>query len=76
QAREISLLTVPVVGGDGFSHDAQDVTVTIPFTRDGSNGTVRILVGADGQATVISLSGDAHFWVNATVRQICLTSVG
>lgn len=69
-AREISLLTVPVLGGDGFSHDAQDVSVTIPFTRHGTNGTVRIMVGADGQATVVSLAGCAHFWAQATVRQI------
>jgi hypothetical protein len=75
-AREISLLIVPVAAGDGFSHDAQNVSVTIPFTRDGSNGTVRIMAGSDGQATVIALGGGANFWASATIRQICLTSVG
>jgi len=76
--REISLLVVPVIGGDSFIHDAQDVSVTIPFTRDGSNGTVRIMVGADGQATVVSSIGlgGATFSLQATVHQICLTSVG
>jgi hypothetical protein len=76
QAREVSLLTVPVVGGDRFSHDALNASVTIPFTRDGSNGTVRIMVGADGQATVVALGGYGEFWATATIRQICLTSLG
>jgi hypothetical protein len=76
EAREISLLIVPVIGGDGFSHDAQNVSVTIPFTRDGSNGTVRIMAGADGETTVVSPGAGANFWATATIRQICLTSVG
>ena len=75
-AREISLLTVPAFGGDSFSHQANDVTVTIPFTRDGLNGTVTIWVGVDGQATAIGSSGLAGFSASAFVREICLTSVG
>lgn len=75
-AREITLLTTPGIAGDTFNHEADDVTVTIPFTRDGSNGTVRIMVGADGQATVIGfLGGCGLFEAQATVRKICLTSV-
>jgi hypothetical protein len=58
-----------------FHYEADDVKVTIPFTRDGSNGTVRIMVGADGQATVISPGGYAEMFVKARVREICLTSV-
>jgi hypothetical protein len=75
-AREVTLLTVPVIGGDSFHYEADNVTVTIPFTRDGSNGSVRIMVGADGQATVISPGGVAQMFIQATVREICLTSVG
>jgi hypothetical protein len=76
-AREVTLLTVPGIGGDNFNHEADAVTVTIPFMRDGSNGTVRIMVGADGQATLITaMGGGAIFDAQATVRQICLTSVG
>ena len=58
---------MPFVGGDFFNHEADDVTVTIPFSRDGSNGTVRITVGVDGQATVIALSGNGESAAQATV---------
>ena len=75
-AREDTLFTVPVLGGDSFSHEADDVKVTIPFKRDGSNGTVRIMVGADGQSTMIALAAWGYFRAQATVREICLTSVG
>lgn len=75
-AREISLLTTPVISGDSFHHEADDVTVTIPFQRDGSNGTVRIMVGADAQTTVVSPGGYGEFFIEANVRKICLTSVG
>jgi hypothetical protein len=77
-AREVSLLTVPVAGADGFHHGANDVRVTIPFTRDGSSGTVRIMVGADGHCTCIApfpFNALALFFATATVREICLTSV-
>jgi len=75
-AREVTLLTVPAFGFDSFSHQANDVTVTIPFARDGLNGTVTIWVGVDGQATVIGPFGGAWFQASAFVREICLTSVG
>jgi hypothetical protein len=76
QAREISLLTVPFAGGDGFTHFATGVKVTIPFTRDGSNGTVRIMVGADGNCTTVAAAGGAYFRADATVREICISSAG
>lgn len=75
-AREISLLTVPFVAGDGFSHEANGIKVAIPFTRDGSNGTVRIMVGADGHCTTTALAAYASFWGDVRVREICLTSTG
>jgi hypothetical protein len=53
-AREVSLLTIPFAGSDRFLHYANDVRVTIPFARDGSKGTVRIMVGADGTCTSIA----------------------
>jgi hypothetical protein len=76
EAREVSLLTIPVASGDSFEHFATNVSVTIPFTRDGSNGTVRIMAGADAQATVSAVSGSANYWTEATIRQICIMSVG
>jgi hypothetical protein len=73
-AREVSLLTVPFAGGDGFTHEAIDVKVTIPFHRDGSNGTVRIMVGADGNCTTVAATAGAFFRAIAKVREICINS--
>ena len=73
-AREVSLMTVPFAGGDSFWHDANSVKVTIPFTRDGSNGTVRIMVGADGHCTTVALAAAARFGGSVQVREICLSS--
>jgi hypothetical protein len=74
-AREVTLQTLPAFALDTFDHVAEDVKVTIPFTRDGSNGTVRIMVGADGQCTVIGWAASATFHALATIREICVTSV-
>jgi hypothetical protein len=75
EAREISLLTVPFVGGDWFLHNAQDVKVTIPFTREGTNGTVRIMVGADGHCVVVAAGGGyAAFLAGVQVKEICVNS--
>jgi hypothetical protein len=74
-AREITLLTVPFAGGDGFWYDPVNAKVTIPFTRDGSNGSVRIMVGVDGHCTVATtFGGGADFFAGATVREICVSS--
>jgi hypothetical protein len=73
-AREISFFSVPFDGADYFYHQSNDARVTIPFTRNGLNGTVRILVGADGHCTTAAFWGYAEFRANLTVREICLTS--
>jgi hypothetical protein len=73
-AREISLFTVPGFGMDWFHHESNDASVTIPFTRDGLNGTTRIMVGADGHCITAVWGGFAEFRAEAVVREICLTS--
>jgi hypothetical protein len=73
-AREVSLFTVPVGGMDWFHHQSNDASVTIPFTRDGLNGTTRIMVGADGHCITAVWGGYADFTAEAVVREICLTS--
>ena len=75
-AREVTLLTVPVIGGDSFSHSASNAKVTIPFTRDGSNGTVRIMVGADGHCMTAAVAGAANFGADVNVREICVEATG
>jgi hypothetical protein len=72
-AKEVSLLTVPFAGGDAFNHSVS-AKVTIPFTRDGSNGTVRIMVGPDAHCTTVAMGGLADFFAWAIVREICLES--
>jgi hypothetical protein len=76
-AREISLFSVPVFLGDLFNHRSDNARVSIPFERDGLNGTVRIMVGADGHCTTVAFPcAVAQFYAIANVREICLRSVG
>jgi hypothetical protein len=73
-AREISLFST--IASDYFSHQSKDARVTIPCKRDGLNGTVRIMVGADGQCTTAAFQAIGWFHAELTVREICLTSTG
>jgi len=75
-AREVSLMSAPLISGDSFNHVSNGSKVSIPFKRDGLNGTVRIMVGADGQCTTAAFWADAFFAAYLNVNEICLTSVG
>jgi hypothetical protein len=72
-AQSVSLLTVPFAGGDGFNHKGS-VNVTIPFSSNGSNGTVRVMVGIDGHCAAVAFTAEADFWARAFVREICVNS--
>jgi hypothetical protein len=58
-AREISLFST--LASDYFTHGSNQNRITIPFKRDGLNGTVRIMVGADGQCTTAAVHGHRRF---------------
>lgn len=75
-AREVSLLTIPFFGWDSFHHSTNNARITIPFSRDGSNGTVRIMAGADAHCVALPgfLGAGGGFFAEAKVREICLSS--
>jgi hypothetical protein len=74
-AREVSLFSMPPPFGgvDGFNHFV-NAEVTIPFTRDGSNGTVRIMVGPDAHCVTNAAFAQADFFGSAVVHKISIES--
>ena len=74
-AREVSLFTVPVAGGDSFGHESPNATVTIPFKRSGLNGTTRIWAGVDGHCVTVAVAGYCYFLAKATIREISIEEV-